>query len=44
MLPIILAIVKGDNQNKLINYNLEKIIFMNNKKKNLKTRFFLSLY
>ncbi len=36
--------MKGDKQNKLLNYNLYKVIFMNNKKKNLVLRFFLSLY
>lgn len=36
MLSIILAIMKGDKQNKLLNYNLYKVIFMNNKKRTLK--------
>ncbi|SQG07659.1 Uncharacterised protein [Elizabethkingia meningoseptica] len=28
--------MKGDKQNKLLNYNLYKVIFMNNKKRTLK--------
>lgn len=36
MLSIILAIMKGDKQNKLLNYDLYKVIFMNNKKRTLK--------